>query len=179
MAATEAGVWLNEPVTLELSSSGTGYKHVCQQNDRNRVKPFYAKITPDGGGKQRTLPGSNSATAREAACKLAYFRIYGDLPAVQPRKKRRTKQVCARAACGSTQPLPPSPLPLALGNGGSCGDQGDGEAGDACCQEGQAGRADSGAAARVHLPLLWDAGHRIPQLSHGNVLSRGRLSAGA
>ena len=108
MAATEAGVWLDVPVTLELSSSGTGYKHVCMQKDRNRVKPFYAKFTPVGGGKQRTLADSNSATAQEAACKLAYFRIYGVLSDVKPRKKRRTKQVCSPRV-GARSPSHPHP----------------------------------------------------------------------
>ena len=68
-----------------------GFLDICHQNDRKRTKPFYAKFTPDGEKKQVRLPQSNSATAEEAACKLAiYNQTKQEIHMIEYHKKRRS-----------------------------------------------------------------------------------------
>jgi hypothetical protein len=96
-----AAVWNGRPVELEPSAeSATGYLNVCYQAGRS--KPFYAKAKVDEG-KPRTIPGTNSTTAWEAAAKYAYFKAFweGPLPEKQVRSKRSSSEVSAR----------PSPAP--------------------------------------------------------------------
>ena len=87
-----AGIWNDKPVALRMSSSSsTGYENVIMQGGKKRSRPFVAKFKPVGEKFQRHLPGSNSATAEEAAAKLAYYHEYGsELPppaACQPRRR--------------------------------------------------------------------------------------------
>ena len=90
----QAVVWGGRAVLLTLSdASATGYLNVLKQPG-NRRKPYYAKFKPDGETGQRTLPGSSSATAWEAAAKLAYYSALKDeLPDKEVRGRRRTAQV--------------------------------------------------------------------------------------
>ena len=91
-----AGFWKGKPVVLRMSSaSSTGYENVFQQGgSKKRNNPFCAKFKPVGEKVQRHLPGSNSATAEEAAAKLAYYHEYGsELPPPAARKPRRRPEV--------------------------------------------------------------------------------------
>ena len=96
MADSEvAVVWLGKPLLIKMSNNETGYLNVLMQKDARRTKPFYAKYDPGNGEKQKTLNGSSSATAEEAACKLAYFLAGhgGSLPPKQSRTPRRPSVV--------------------------------------------------------------------------------------
>ena len=90
-----ATVWLGKPLLVKMSDNETGYLNVLMQKDARRTKPFYAKYDPGNGEKQKTLNGSSSATAEEAACKLAYFLAGhgGSLPPKQSRTPRRPSVV--------------------------------------------------------------------------------------
>ena len=55
----------------------TGYLNVCYQAGRS--KPFYAKAKVDEG-KPRTIPGTYSTTAWEAAAKYTYFKAFWEGP---------------------------------------------------------------------------------------------------
>ena len=91
-----AMIWEGRPVAVKLSDNETGYLNVLMQKDSNRKKPYYAKFDPGDGSKQKTLNGSSSTTAQEAACKLAYF-LAGHAGPAQPRAiraPRRSKEVC-------------------------------------------------------------------------------------
>jgi len=91
-----AGVWKGKPVALRMSSaSSTGFENVIVQGGSKKRKcPFVAKLKPAGAKVQRHLPGSNSATAEEAAAKLAYYHEYGsELPPPAARQPRRTPEV--------------------------------------------------------------------------------------
>ena len=59
-----------------------------------RKKPFYVKFKPDGEKRQRTLPGSSSASAWEAACKYGYYlATKAELPETEARNPRRSSEV--------------------------------------------------------------------------------------
>ena len=91
-----AGVWKGKPVALRMSSaSSTGFENVIVQGgSKKRNNPFCAKFKPVGEKFQRHLPGSNSATAEEAAAKLAYYHEYGsELPPPAARQPRRRPEV--------------------------------------------------------------------------------------
>ena len=90
-----AGIWNDKPVALRMSSSSsTGYENVIMQGGKKRSRPFVAKFKPVGEKFQRHLPGSNSATAEEAAAKLAYYHEYGsELPPPAARQPRRRPEV--------------------------------------------------------------------------------------
>ena len=91
-----AGIWNDKPVALRMSSaSTTGYENVIRQGgSKKRNNPFCAKFKPVGEKVQRHLPGSNSATAEEAAAKLAYHHEYrSELPPPAARKPRRRPEV--------------------------------------------------------------------------------------
>ena len=59
-----------------------------------RKKPYYVKFKVDGPEKQRTLAGSGSATAYEAACKYAYY--VATEPELKPKEPRATRRSTAR-----------------------------------------------------------------------------------
>jgi len=56
-------------------------------------------------GKPRTIPGTNSTTAWEAAAKYAYFKAFweGPLPEKQVRSKRSSSEVSARPSAASAR----------------------------------------------------------------------------
>ena len=89
------GSWNDKPVALRMSSSSsTGYENVIMQGGKKRSRPFVAKFKQVGEKFQRHLPGSNSATAEEAAAKLAFFHEYGpELPPPAARQPRRRPEV--------------------------------------------------------------------------------------
>ena len=98
-----AAVWNGRPVDLTLSAeSATGYLNVCYQAGRS--KPYYVKAKVDDG-KPRTIPGSYSTTAWEAAAKYAYFKALweGPLPEKQERSKRSSAEVSARPSAASSR----------------------------------------------------------------------------
>ena len=68
----DVACWRNRVMRLKTSDNETGYLNVLKQKDAGRKKPYYAKFLPPGERKQRTLPGSSSETAWEAAAKLAF-----------------------------------------------------------------------------------------------------------
>ena len=71
----QAAIWKGVPVLVTLSDeSATGFLNVLKQPG-NRKKPFYVKFKVEGEKWQRTLPGSPSASAWEAACKSGSSRI--------------------------------------------------------------------------------------------------------
>ena len=75
------GIWNGVPVLVTLSDeSTTGFLNVLKQPG-GRKKPYYVKFKPDGEKRQRTLPGSSSSTAWEAACKYGYY-----LATIRPRR---------------------------------------------------------------------------------------------
>ena len=79
---------------LKTSDNETGYLNVLKQKDAGRKKPYYAKFLPPGERKQRTLPGSSSETAWEAAAKLAFhLEAQLELPAKEIRGLRRPNEV--------------------------------------------------------------------------------------
>ena len=93
----QAHVWEGKPLLVKLSESNqTGFLNVLMQKDTNRKKPFYAKYDPGDGSKQKTVNGSSSSTALEAACKLAYFLAGHEGPpkAKGIRRPRRSREVC-------------------------------------------------------------------------------------
>jgi hypothetical protein len=93
-----AAIWERRVVVMKLSDeSDTGFLNVLQQKDATRKKPFYAKFLPAGEKQQRMLPGSSSATAWEAAAKLAFHMagFGGDLVEKKERlEPRRSSKVC-------------------------------------------------------------------------------------
>ena len=93
-----AAIWQRRVVDMKLSTdSETGFHNVLKQHDANRKKPYYAKFLPAGEKKQRTLPGSSSALAWEAAAKLAFFEagFAGELSKTMERLSvRRSREVC-------------------------------------------------------------------------------------
>jgi hypothetical protein len=103
---SQAFIYRDKAVLVKFSSNETGFSDVCKQKDRDRRKPYYAKFVPEGETQQRFLPGSSSATAWEAACKLAYYEATKEqLPAVIPNdKKHRTTEVCPLHVVGRTAP---------------------------------------------------------------------------
>ena len=97
-----AVIYENTPVMVKLADNETGYLNILKQNDVKRSKPYYAKFSdPGDGNKQKTLNGSSSATAEEAACKLAYFLAghAGELPPKKSNLPRRSSEVCLPAIC--------------------------------------------------------------------------------
>ena len=103
---SQACIYLDKAVLVKFSSNETGFYDVYMQKDRKRRKLYYAKFVPEGETQQRFLPGSSSATAWEAACKLAYYEATkGQLPLVIPNgKKRRSTEVYPLHAVGRTAP---------------------------------------------------------------------------
>ena len=89
------GFWNGKPAALRMSSaSSTCYENVFQQGGKKRSRHFVANFKPVGEKAQRHLPDSNSATAEEAAAKLAYYHEYGsELPPPAARKPRRRPEV--------------------------------------------------------------------------------------
>ena len=89
-----AGIWKGKPVALRMSSS-TGFENVIVQGgSKKRNRPYVAKFKRVGEKTQRHLPDSNSATAEEAAAKLAYYHEYGsELPPPAARQPRRSPEV--------------------------------------------------------------------------------------
>ena len=106
----KAVIYHGQPLLLQLSAENAyGFLDICHQNDRKRTKPFYAKFTPDGEKKQVRLPQSNSATAEEAACKLAiYNQTKQEIHMIEYHKKRRSSEVCCLLNCA------PHSLPLTI-----------------------------------------------------------------
>jgi hypothetical protein len=92
-------IWRGVPVLVTLSDEAeTGFLNVLKQKGA-RKKPFYVKFNVDGEKKQRSLPGSSSSTAWEAACKYGYYlATKTELPEMKPRATRRTSEV----SCGRT-----------------------------------------------------------------------------
>ena len=79
---------------LKTADNATGFQNILKQADRKRKKPFYAKYLPPGEKDQRSLPGSSSATAWEAAAKLDFHpETQAELPAKEPRGPRRSSEV--------------------------------------------------------------------------------------
>ena len=107
----KAVIYHGQPLLLQLSAENAyGFLDICHQNDRKRTKPFYAKFTPDGQKKQVRLPQSNSATAEEAACKLAiYNQTKQEIHTIEYHKKRRSSEVCCLLN-RAPHSLPLSPL---------------------------------------------------------------------
>ena len=92
-----AVIWQDKPVLVKLADNETGYLNILKQNDAKRSKPYYAKFSDLGDGcKQKMLNGSSSATAEEAACKLAFFLAghAGELPPKKSTLPRRSSEVC-------------------------------------------------------------------------------------
>ena len=91
-------VYLGKPVLVKTANNETGYLNVLKQKDAKRKKPYYAKFDPGDGSKQKFLNGSSSATAKDAAMKLAYFMAghAEELPPVEVRGFRRPSEVSAR-----------------------------------------------------------------------------------
>ena len=86
-------MWNGRAVLVTLSEeSETGFLNVLKQPG-GRKKPFYVKFKPDGEKRQRTLPGSSSASAWEAACKCGYTN-YQPAPAAEsePHPARRAHE---------------------------------------------------------------------------------------
>ena len=87
-------IWNGMCLNLKLGDNEAGYDCVIKQKDRNRKKPYIVKFTVDGEKGQRTLHGSSSAQAWEAAAKWAAFKASG---AVQQQKEfhqtRRSSEV--------------------------------------------------------------------------------------
>ena len=111
---SQACIYRDMAVLVKFSSNETSFYDVYKQKDRDRRKPFYAKLVREGAKAQRFLPGSSSETAWEAACKLAYYQATKEqLPAVLSNdKKRRPTEVCplhvacraARLICDARAP---------------------------------------------------------------------------
>ena len=103
----KAVIYHGQPLLLQLSAENAyGFLDICHQNDRKRTKPFYAKFTPDGEKKQVRLPQSNSATAEEAACKLAiYNQTKQEIHMIEYHKKRRSSEVCLLNCAPHSLPL--------------------------------------------------------------------------
>ena len=101
LMAPDVVCWRNRVMKLKTSDNETGFLNVLKQKDAGRKKPYYAKFLPPGETKQRTLPGSSSATAWEAAAKLAFhLETQAELPAKEPRGPRRSSEVSKHAiAC--------------------------------------------------------------------------------
>ena len=90
----DVACWCNRVMRLKTSDNETGYLNVLKQKDAGRKKPYYAKFLPPGERKQRTLPGSSSETAWEAAAKLAFhLEAQLELPAKEIRGLRRPNEV--------------------------------------------------------------------------------------
>ena len=86
--------WGGRVLVLQRADNETGFLNVNKQKDRNRKKPYYAKYKPHGEASQRTLTDSYSATAWEAAAKLAYhLEVQQQLPAKEVRAPRRSSEV--------------------------------------------------------------------------------------
>ena len=86
--------WGGRVLVLQRADNETGFLNVNKQKDRNRKKPYYAKYKPHGEASQRTLTDSYSATAWEAAAKLAYnLEVQQKLPAKEVRAPRRSSEV--------------------------------------------------------------------------------------
>ena len=97
------GIWNGVPVLVTLSDeSTTGFLNVLKQPG-GRKKPYYVKFKPDGEKRQRTLPGSSSSTAWEAACKYGYYlATKTELSETETRNPRRSSEVsCCRPVCSS------------------------------------------------------------------------------
>ena len=84
-------MWNGRAVLVTLSEeSETGFLNVLKQPG-GRKKPFYVKFKPDGEKRQRTLPGSSSASAWQAACKYSYYlATKAELPETEARNPRRS-----------------------------------------------------------------------------------------
>ena len=106
-------VWDGKEVELELSYlNGYGYRYVCY--NKERPHPYYIKLKLDDG-PPRTLPGTYSDSAWEAAARYAYFKAYWPeempLPEKQSRAKRSTPEVRALSLpAGPAALFSPSPL---------------------------------------------------------------------
>ena len=86
--------WRNRVMKLKTSDNETGFLNVLKQKDAGRKKPYYAKFLPPGETKQRTLPGSSSETAWEAAAKLAFhLEAQLELPSKEVRAPYRSSEV--------------------------------------------------------------------------------------
>ena len=97
LLAPDIVCWQGKVMRVKTSNSGTGYLNVLYQTDRKRKRPYYAKYHPPGATSQRMLPGSGSATAWEAAAKLAvHLETQAELPDVTFRWPRRSSEVRAR-----------------------------------------------------------------------------------
>ena len=125
--------WGGRVLVLQRADNETGFLNVLKQKDRKRKKPYYAKYLPDGEKTQRMLPGSSSATAWEAAAKLAYhLELQLELPAIAPRAPRRTSEVNRQSL---SVPLPrSSPCRVLVTAGDPAG-----EAGEESKETGRAG----------------------------------------
>ena len=100
--------WGGRVLVLQRADNETGFLNVNKQKDRNRKKPYYAKYKPHGEASQRTLTDSYSATAWEAAAKLAYhLEVQQQLPAKAVRASRRSSEVSRpRRPIGAPAALP-------------------------------------------------------------------------
>ena len=77
---------------LKTADNATGFQNILKQADRTHKKPFYAKYLPPGETTQRTLPDSYSATAWEAAAKLAFHLETARRSCLQRRSVRHAAQ---------------------------------------------------------------------------------------
>ena len=94
LLAPDVVCWRSRVVKLKTADTATGFQNILKQADRKRKKPFYAKYLPPDEKDQRSLPGSSSATAWEAAAKLAFhLETQAKLPAKEPRGPRRSSEV--------------------------------------------------------------------------------------
>lgn len=86
---------------LELSHhSKTGYKSVVEV----RAGEFHVKITQEKGGGQVTLPGPACKTAKEAALRLAMFKL-NPQPIIKKERARRGEGKVRRHALSPTSPV--------------------------------------------------------------------------
>ena len=104
-------MWNGRAVLVTLSEeSETGFLNVLKQPG-GRKKPFYVKFKPDGEKRQRTLPGSSSASAWEAACKYGYYlATKAELPETEARNPSTGQRggQCPTSVLLQYVPHPPS-----------------------------------------------------------------------
>ena len=74
LLAPGVAIWNGQCLTLKLSDNEIGYESVIKQKDAKRKKPFIVKFTVEGVKGQKTLHGSGSVEAWEAAAKWAAFK---------------------------------------------------------------------------------------------------------
>ena len=90
LVSERLAVWNGQQVELEVSEENAhGYRFVCYNKDRPH--PYYIKLKVDDG-PPRTLPGTYSDLAWEAAARYAYFKAYWPKEQPLPEQQRRGKR---------------------------------------------------------------------------------------